>query len=391
MNEAGYRNLWRFRRAMNVNHGSFGATPLEIRRRQAAMRDAFDDCRDDFIFGEAQALIAAGRARVAGFIGADPADVVFVDNATDGFNAVLKSVSLGPGDAVLYTSHIYSNFPPVLGEEAARRGFELVTAAIPYPPRSAEEIVAAVLAKVHPGVRLAVIDHITSPTAVLFPVREIVAALAERGIDTFIDGAHAPGQVAVDVGAIGAAYYTGNHHKWLCAPVASGFLHVRRDRQDAIMPAAGSGDACRDVAFDERFSWTGTRDLTPRLLVADTIDYMASLHPDGWDGIMRRNHELAVRAQALFHDRLGTEPAYSSALFGSMVTVPLGALRFDEETEALAPTRRLHHMLDARAGMSACAIPFGGTYLLRLSCHLYNGDADYEGLADAVADLVREL
>lgn len=243
-----YKAFWDLKRPINVNHGSFGATPRVILEKQRLYQDEFNECRERFLWQGGLARVAAAKDRMAAFIGAAAEDVVFVDNATDGFNAVLKSVPLGPGDEVLVTTHTYSNFPPVLQEEAARRGFKTVTATIPYPPKDEGQIIDTILEKVSGKTKLAIIDHITSPTALVFPVQKIVEALAEKGIDTFVDGAHAPGQVPLDMAEIGAAYYTGNHHKWLCAPVASAFLYVRKNRQDHIMPAIGSGMASRDHA-----------------------------------------------------------------------------------------------------------------------------------------------
>ncbi|MCB9991351.1 MAG: aminotransferase class V-fold PLP-dependent enzyme [Rhodospirillales bacterium] len=388
--ESSYRSLWDFKRKAHLNHGSFGATPRAILEKQAEFVRTFNLFREDMLWRQGFDKLKDVRHAVAAFVGVDTDDVVIVDNATDGFNAVLKSVPLGAGDEVLITSHAYSNYPPVFHEEAARRGFTIVVAEIPYPPESPQQIIDTILAKAGTKTKLAFIDHITSPTALIFPVKEIVAALQAQGIDTFVDGAHAPGQIPLDVKDIGAAYYTGNHHKWMCAPVASAFLYVRKDRQDCIMPAVGSGGASREAPFTERFAWTGTKDISAWACVPETIAYMASLHPDGWTGIMARNHALAVKARDLLCDRLGIIPPCEEAMFGSMFTLPLGSLQFDPETEQKAPILRLYELVEARAGFGVYALPFGDQYLLRVSCHLYNEEKDYELLAEAMAEIVRE-
>ncbi len=379
-----YRTLWDLDREVYVNHGSFGATPRIILDRQAEFSGRFNANRDRFFRCEYHDFLTSARTHLADFVGAPASDLVFVDNATDGFNAVLKSLSLGPGDEVLISNHIYSNFAPVLNYDAARRGYKVISADISYPPQSDEDIVAAILACVSDATRFAVIDHISSPTALIFPVKAIVSALRERGVECVVDGAHAPGQVALNLGDIGAAYYVGNNHKWLCAPVASGFLYVRPDCQDGVVPAVGSGVATKAHSFSERFDWTGTKSVSERLLVPETIDYMASLHPQGWQGIYEENHEKALAAQGLVCNALGIAPAYSSAMIGCFFTVPLGALVFDGAPDTASALQYIYDILEERFGFGAYIMPFGGQYLLRVSCHLYNRMEEYERLAEAI-------
>ncbi|PJB70564.1 MAG: aminotransferase [Alphaproteobacteria bacterium CG_4_9_14_3_um_filter_47_13] len=386
-----YKSLWEFGRDVNVNHGSFGATPRVILEKQAEISREFNSCRERFIWHGGLDRVAAAKDRVADFIGAAHEDVVFVDNATDGFNTVLKSVPLGTGDELLVTSHTYSNFPPVMKEEAEKRGFKIVVVDIPYPPKDEQQIIDAILAKTSDRTKLAFIDHISSPTALIFPIKDIVKALEQKGIDTFVDGAHAPGQVPLDMKDIGAAYYTGNHHKWLCAPVASAFLYVRSDKQDLIVPAVGSGAATRDHPFQDRFGWVGTKDPSSRLCVPETIDYMASLHPQGWAGIMKRNHDLAVRARDIICSRLNIEKPCDDRFFGSFFTVPVGKLTFDAETEKKPALFRVFDLMEERYGFGAYTVEFEGQTLLRVSCQLYNEEQDYEILADKVMEVVKEF
>lgn len=382
-----YRPLWDMGHTININHGSFGGTPRAILEKQVKLAAAINANREDFVWNGVHERTAAARAKVAAFIGADAEDTVFVDNATEGFNTVLRSLPLGRGDEILVTDHIYANFPAPLAYLAKRQGFEVRTVKIPYPPQGPEQIKDAVLSAVTDKTKLVVVDHISSATAIIFPVKEIVAALNERGIDTFVDGAHAPGQVPLNMKDIGAAYYTGNHHKWLCAPWSSAFLHVRKDRQDDIMPVVASGWAKPENPFAERFAWQGTRDFTARLCVPDTIDYMAGMHPDGWPGIMTRNHELAVRVQDFLCAALKIPKPCPDEMFGSMFTLPLGALEFPEEKEKPG---NLYSIMEKKYGHRAYAAHFNGQYLLRVSCHLYNNEKDYERLPDVVRRLMED-
>jgi isopenicillin-N epimerase len=369
-----------------LNHGSFGATPAEILKKLAGREEQFNRDREQFLWHDLNAETLRVRAALAKFVGAAVDDLVLVDNITEGINTVLRSLPLGPGDEVLITSHIYSPFPAPLGDLAAWRSFTVKTAEIPYPPRSDDDIINPILAAVTKKTKLAIVDHITSPTALIFPVKKIVAALAARGVDCFIDGAHAPGQIPVNAADIGAAYYSANNHKWLCAPVSSGFLHVRADRQADIVPVVASAPGHRGAKFAERFSWQGTKDMIPRMLVPETIEFMGKLHPQGWPGIMARNHALAVAARDLLTGALGIPAPCPHALFGSMFTLPLGPLQFDAET--LKKLQPLSAALQEQTGLRVYSIPFGGQYLLRLSAHLYNNIRHYEALAKVLPAFV---
>jgi isopenicillin-N epimerase len=391
-----YAAQWDFRRALHFNHGSFGATPRRILERKFEILKRFNEDRDDFLWGDGRnksvlSDIAEAKKPLASFIGAQPQDIVYVDNVTDAFNSVFKSIDLGKGDEVLVTNHIYANFPPPLAEMAKRQGFKIVTVDVPYPPRDDDQIVESILSGVTDRTKLAFIDHITAPTALIFPVKRIVAALKEKGVDSFIDGAHVPGQIPLNVDDIGAAYYAGNHHKWLCVPTGTGFLHVRRDRQDMIMPAVGSGGANRETPFEDRFLWRGTKDVSSHLLVPETIDFMAGLHPKGWAGIYERNHELALAARDILTAKLGIEKPCPDHMVGSMFTLPLGRLDMPQNLEKEFGCNRLRVAMIERHGFGPYATEFEGQYLMRVSAHLYNNLDQYRQLADALEPMVREL
>jgi isopenicillin-N epimerase len=227
-------------RAIYLNHGSFGACPRVVQEKQSQLRVRLEAQAVQFFLRDLEAMHDEALAALGAFVGADPADMAFVPNASTGVNAVLRSLRFEPGDELLTTDHTYGACRDALDWIAERAGARVVTAPVPFPIRGADEVEAAVLGAVTARTRLALLDHVTSPTGLIFPVARLVGALAERRIDTLIDGAHAPGMVPLDLRAIGAAYYTGNCHKWLCAPKGAGFLHVRRDRQAGIVPTTVS-------------------------------------------------------------------------------------------------------------------------------------------------------
>jgi isopenicillin-N epimerase len=316
-----------------LNHGAFGACPAPVLEAQRALRDRMERQPIVFLDRELPRLLAEARERVGAFLGADPEGLAFVSNATAGVNAILRSLRFEPGDEILTDDHEYNAVLNTLQVAGERDGARVVVAPIPFPSGGPDEVVAALLDRVTPRTRLAVISHVTSPTALVFPIAAIVAALAERGIDTLVDGAHAPGMVPLDVEAIGAAYYTGNGHKWLCAPKGAAFLWVRPDRRAAIRPAItshGFNDPRTDVSrYRLEFDWTGTGDPTPALTMPAAIDWMAASTPGGWPAVMAVNRALALEACRRLTASLGTAPPAPESMIGSMVTLVVPGLASD--------------------------------------------------------------
>ncbi len=281
-----------------LNHGSYGASPRVVLEAQATWRLQLEQEPVRFLVEQLEPALDAARTAVGTFVGAAPDDLAFITNATTGVNTVLRSLRFESGDELLTTDHEYNAVRNALDYVATRDGASVVVAEVPFPLESAEAVVTAVLGAVTPHTRLAVLDHVTSATALVLPVATLVAALAERGVDTLIDGAHAPGMVELDVAGLGAAYYTGNLHKWVCAPKGAAFLWVRPDRQERIRPLVIShgANSPRDdrSRFRLEFDWLGTGDPSAWLAAPAAIEFGATLLPGGWPALRDRNRQLAL-------------------------------------------------------------------------------------------------
>ena len=295
-----------------LNHGSFGACPRDILDLQAGLRTRLEAEPVRFLTRELPLLLDAARVRLAQLLQTAPDNLAFVPNATAGINAVVRSLDFRPGDEILTTDHAYNACHCALAEAARRAGARLVVAHVPFPIDSAEAVVESVLAAVTTRTRLAMLDHVTSPTALVFPVAQLVGALAKLGVDTLVDGAHAPGMVPVELEGLRPAYYAGNCHKWLCAPKGAGFLYVRPDLQARIQPAVISHGYNTPRpgrnTLHTRFDWTGTLDPTPWLCVGAAIDWCASLMPGGLAALWQHNHALAGTARRLLCAALDVPP-----------------------------------------------------------------------------------
>jgi len=372
-----------------LNHGSFGATPRVVLAAQRAWRDRMEAEPVRFLARDVETELDAARAELAAFLGADPDDLAFLPNATAGFNSVLRSLALQPGEELLTTDHAYNACRNALRWQE-RRGAKVVVAAVPWPIAGPSQVVDAVLGAVTARTRLALLDHVTSPTGIIFPVEEIVGRLQERGIDSLIDGAHAPGMMPLDLRGIGAAYFTGNCHKWLCAPKGAAFLYVRRDRQQRIRPLTISHGA--NAARTERsrfrleFDWTGTDDPTPFLCIPHALRFLGSLFPGGWPDLIERNHALAVRGRKLLCEALRVEAPAPEEMLGSLASVPL------PDAKGKMPLARgvfwhpLQRALLERHDIEVPVMPFPALprQLIRISAQAYNSEDQFARLATAL-------
>jgi len=272
-----------------LNHGSFGAAPIAVLEEQRRWRDRMESDPVRFFARDLDAALADVRAVLGRFVGADPDGLALVPNATAGVNTITRSLRFGPGDEILTADHEYNASLNALRFAAERDGARLVEVALGYPVPSADDVVARVLDAVTPRTRLAMFSHVTSPTAIVLPVERLVPLLRERGIETLVDGAHAPGMLPLDLADLGAAYYTGNCHKWMCAPKGAAFLHVRHDLRHAIRPLAishGANDPDPSrPRYRKEFDWTGTDDPSAFLAIPAAIEHIGGMLPGGWPAV----------------------------------------------------------------------------------------------------------
>ncbi|MGP8238387.1 MAG: aminotransferase class V-fold PLP-dependent enzyme, partial [Limisphaerales bacterium] len=349
-----------------------------------------------FLVRDLEPLLDEARGALARFVGAEPDNLVFVANATSGVNTVLRSLVFEPGDELLVTDHEYNACRNALEFVAGRSRAKVVVARMPFPFQSAGQLVEAVLSRITRRTRLALIDHVTSQTAVVLPMAQIVAELAQRGVDTLVDGAHGPGMVPLQLEQLGAAYYTGNCHKWLCAPKTAGLLYVRPDKQAAIHPLAishGYTTPRKDRSrYQIEFGWAGTWDPTPCLSVPEALRFLGSLQPGGWPGIMERNRGLALAGRNLLCQTLQIAPPCPETNIGSMASVPLPPGNAVEAPSSPLYIDPLQDQLLARHRIEVPVIPWPapGQRLLRISAQLYNKIEDYQLLAEALRESLNQ-
>lgn len=371
-------------RLVFLNHGSFGACPKAIQDAQTAIRAELE--ADPLGFFEAlPERIDVARREAAALVLADPAGFVFVRNATMGVNAVLQSFPLAAGDEVLTTDHAYAACKNALTYWAGRAGAIVRVASVPFPIAHEDEVLAAIEAAVTPRTRLAMIDHVTSPTGLVFPIERIVRSLEARGVAVLVDGAHAPGMVPLALDRMAPSFYTGNFHKWICAPKGAAMLWVREDRRAQMHPTSIShGFTARTSrgALHDEFDWTGTDDPSPWLLVGQAARTMAEM-AGSLGALMQSNRALALEARQILTTKLGIAPPAPESMIGTLVAVPL-----PPRADAAEGRDPLYEALTAR-GFRVPVMPWPTprSRMLRISAQRYNDRSEYEALADAVISL----
>ena len=384
-----------------LNHGSFGACPRVVLDAQSALRAEMEANPVAFLARALEPWLDAARERLAEFVGAAPADLAFVPNATHGVATVLRSLRFGPGDELVATDHEYNAALNMLRVAAARDGARVVVARVPLPVGGPNEAAERVLAALGPRTRLLLVSHVTSPTGLVLPIERLVAEAEGRGVPVLVDGAHGPGMLPLDLAGIGASYYAGNLHKWTCAPRGAAFLHVRRDRQTAIRPLAishGANDPRPGRSpFRREFDWTGTLDPTPYLLVPAALEAVGALAAGGWPAVMARNAGLAREARVRLVAAVGGRPLCPPAMLGSLAAVELPPDRGFAGRGPVDPDplqARLFEELAIEVPIHPWPRDPGPgerrRRLLRISAHLHNDPAEYAYLADGLRALLAE-
>jgi len=383
---------WGFRPGIVfLNHGSFGACPRPILELQTELRRQMEAEPVQFLWRRYEERLEPARAALAQFVGASSRDLAFLTNTTTGINAALRSLGLRPGDALLTTNLDYNACHNVLVEVARRARARLLVAHIPFPLRGPDDVVEAVLRAVTPRTRLAMLDHVTSDSALVLPIARLVRELEARGVPTLVDGAHAPGMVPLNLARLRPAYYAGNLHKWVCAPKGAAFLWVRPDLQAGLQPSVIShGNNRRRIGFtpfQDRFDWPGTFDPTAWMCVGEAIRWMGGLLPGGWAEVRAHNHNLAIRARTLLCEAWKVAVPCPASLLGAMATVPLPTRLQGRPPNGKidADQLRLYDEFGFEVPFNRIGQP--PARYLRISAQVYNSLEQYRRLARAVEAL----
>lgn len=383
---------------MYLNHGSFGACPRVVIEAQRAIIARAERELVRFFVEDLRPLMDGARAAIGAFVGCDGGDIAPVSNATSGVATVLANLDLKPGDELLTNNHEYPSCQNNLRRVAERSGAKVVVANVPFPLHSAQQVVDAILGAVTARARLALISHVTSPSGVVFPVEQLVPLLHTRGVETLIDGAHAPGMIEVDLAALRPTYYTANCHKWICSPKGSAFLYVDRARREraAFRPVILSNNAENPVAgrdqFLTEFDYVGTSDYSAFLTIPAAIEAMGSLVPGGWNEIRTRNRALCLRARAMLAKRWGTHLPAPESMIATLGAVELPMPRSTPTARGSDdPLRHYAPMQAALIERHGIQVPVWGVpdspmRTLRISAQLYNSMEQYEYLAGAVEE-----
>jgi len=383
---AAIREGWMLDPAVHyLNHGSFGARRHRVMERQTAWRVRLESQPVAFLDRDLPELLRSARQTIGAMLGMEPESFGFVTNATEGVNAVLRSLDLRPGDRLVTTTHVYRAVGKAMRFAARRSGAEVIEVPLPLPARDPADVVALLARALAPdasgrAARLLVIDHVTSPSALVLPVREIIAAARDVGTLVLLDGAHAPGMLPLDVRALAPDWYTANLHKWICAPPGAAFLWSAAPHRDATHPLVISHYL--DEGFSPEFAWQGTRDVTAWLASADAVrDVCDALGPGGWAQVMAHNHCGARWAGGMLSEAFATPltAPEDGSMTGSMVAVeipPSIAQRHEEPA-------RLQAMLRGTYSIEIPVMVVEGRWYLRPSYQVYNRPESYELLARA--------
>lgn len=378
-----------------LNHGSYGAVPREVLEAQTRLRKRMERESVRFYKVDLERLMDGVRASLGRFAGCEADGIAPVPNATMGIATVLTNTAFEPGDEVLVTDHEYMSGINELQRFAARTGLRVVQARVPFPVRSASEVAEAVVAAATARTRLAIVSHITSASALIFPATEITRRLRERGIDVLVDGAHAPGQIDLNIEAMKPTYYVGSLHKWVSAPKGTAFLYVEKERRAGFRPLCLSSRAHRlrpeRALFLRDFDYHGTLDYSGFLVVPEAIEYLSRLLPGGWPALMKRNHDLVVRGRAIVCEALGCAPAAPEEMLGSMATVILPEAPAEMQSRTTLYDDPLQDALVERHGVVAPVWRLLATNqrVLRLSAQAYNTLDQYTLLGEALATELR--
>ncbi len=369
-----------------LNNGSYGLTPAVVRDAQIELQRRLEEDPVRFFKADLEDYCDDTRRAIAAFTRVDFQSIALVPNGTFAVATVLNNLKLNPGDEILVTDHEYMATFNELGKVCRATGAKVTIAKIPFPAVTPEQVVESVVGKMTDRTRVVLVSHITSASALVMPVREIVEAAKQRGIETFLDGAHTPGQIALDISSLDPTWYAASCHKWLACPKGTGFIYTSPNRKGGFKPMVLS---CRvhetrpeRDAFLCDFDYTGTNDYTGNLVIPVAIEHMGAQLPGGWDALRRRNHDLVIAGANAVCDALGIEQQVPESMIASMVSIPIPG-QCEPSTllgEGLWDRLYLNHGLQA----PVWDLPGVCDRMIRVSAQLYNSPADYARLGQAL-------
>ena len=374
-----------------LNHGSFGATPTEVLKNQGEYRQKIEKDPVKFFERDYMGYWKESILTLSKFINADPEGLVFVTNATQGVNTVLKNLDLKRGDKIIVTDHTYQACRNTVDFVTKSAGAETVVVEIPFNVKSEKEIIDLILNSVCERTVLALIDTVTSPTGMKMPFEEIINILEKENIDVLLDAAHGAGLIELDLKKMNAAYVAGNCHKWLCTPKGSAFLHIRGDKKKDMRPLSISHGASFEGnaqdKFEFEFSWPGTYDPTSWMCIPKSIQHMEEMVDNGWNEIIRRNRKLAIKGRRILCDELGIEVPFPDEMVTAIASIELP----DKEIPPFSiQGDPLHNKLLDEYAIQVPIFPWEAhnTRYIRISSQLYNHIDEYEYLAKALNECV---
>jgi len=366
-----------------LNHGSFGACPRPVFEAYLQWQLELERQPVDFLGRQAVGLLGIARAKLGEYLGCDAEDVVYFPNPTTAINMVARNLDLKPGDEILTTDHEYGAMSRTWGFICHKTGAKYIQRPVPLPVTSQEEFVENFWQGVTDRTQVVFISHITSPTALIFPVQEICRRARDAGILSIVDGAHAPGQIPVDLREIGADFYTGACHKWMLSPKGSSFLYACKEVQESLDPLVVSWGYQPDPGFGsgkqfiDYHEWQGTRDIAAFLAVPAAVEFMAA---NNWEEVGDSCHRLAVNAVERINAQTGLESIVPDGeeWFGQMVTARLPEVDVDALQVQLYDQYQIEIPL----------IRWNDQPLIRVSIQAYNSKEDVDTLLAALRSLL---
>jgi len=358
-----------------LNHGSFGARTTEVFEAQQRYKRQFERSPVDFLDRQGD-LLTNARHIVAEFVGASPAGFGFVENATTGIGCVIQSLNLEEGDEILTTNHVYNGVRQLASHYCIENNLLYGEIDIPVPLTAPEDILQCIEEGLTTKTKLFIVDHVSSASAILFPIKEIVAICRKKAIQILVDGAHAPGMIDLEIDALAPDWYVGNLHKWVCAPLGAAFVWTSEPLRLLTHPMTVSH--WLHQGYTEEFDWQGTRDISSWLTAVDAIKIGEQI---GWAKIRQHNHEMATWMHETLVSAFDVQPLLpiDGSFFGSMATVllPPGS------PQTMDDCITLRDEIFSKSTLEVPIFEFQGKGMLRVSAQLYSKPHDIDRLIAA--------